>query len=43
MFAKQQQLLNAAHGPGMYVRDSGECAVCHTHQGFIERLSTGEW
>ena len=43
MFAKQQQLLNAAHGPGMYIRDSGECAVCHTHQGFIEHLSTGEW
>ena len=43
MFSKQQQLLNADHGPGMYVRDSGECAVCHTHQGFIERLSTGAW
>jgi len=43
MFAKQQQLLNAAHGPGMYVRDSGECAVCHTHQGFLERLQTGQW
>ena len=43
MFAKQQQLLNAAHGPGQYVRDSGECAVCHTHQGFLDRLETGEW
>lgn len=43
MFAKQQQLINAAHGPGQYVRDSGECAVCHTHQGFLERLQTGEW
>jgi hypothetical protein len=43
MFSKQQQLINADHGPGQYVRDSGECAVCHTHQGFIERLSTGEW
>jgi hypothetical protein len=43
MFAKQQQLLTADHGPGQYVRDSGECAVCHTHQGFLERLQTGEW
>lgn len=43
MFAKQQQLLNAGHGPGQYVRDSGECAVCHTHQGFLERLETGAW
>jgi hypothetical protein len=43
MFAKQQQLLNAAHGPGQYVRDSGSCAVCHTHQGFLERLETGAW
>ena len=43
MFAKQQQLIESAHGPGQYVRDSGECAVCHTHQGFLERLSTGEW
>jgi Zn-finger protein len=43
MYAKQQQLAVAAHGPGQYVRDSGECAVCHSHQGWLERLETGEW
>jgi Zn-finger protein len=43
LYAKQQQLAFAAHGPGQYIRDSGECAVCHTHQGFLERMDTGEW
>lgn len=43
LYTKQQQILVAAHGPGMYIRDSGECTVCHTHQGFLERLVTGEW
>jgi hypothetical protein len=43
LWVKQQQLIESAHGPGQYVRDSGECAVCHTHQGFLERLETGEW
>lgn len=55
LYAKQIQLAVAKHGApagpsgenfdndGQYVRDSGECAVCHSHQGFLDRLETGEW
>ncbi len=43
MYAKQQQFALAVHGPGQYVRNSSSCAMCHTHQGFLERLETGLW
>jgi hypothetical protein len=41
MYAKQLQYQQSAHNlGGNFERNSTSCAVCHTHQGFLERLPT---
>jgi hypothetical protein len=43
LLAKQQQTLSSHHlTGGNYGRNHTDCAVCHTHQGFIETQATGE-
>lgn len=43
LLAKQQQALSSHHlTGGNYGRNHTDCAPCHTHQGFIEVLATGE-
>lgn len=42
LLAKQQQTMSSHHlTGGNYERNSSSCAPCHTHQGFVEYLSTG--
>ncbi len=42
LFAKQVQFENSIHRiGGNFERNSTSCAICHTHEGFIERLETG--
>lgn len=42
LLAKQQQTLSSHHlTGGNYGRNHTDCAVCHTHQGFIETQATG--
>ena len=41
LFAKQLQVEESLHSLGeAFARNTTACAVCHTHQGFIERLPT---
>jgi hypothetical protein len=42
LYAKQLQFSNSIHRiGGNFERNATSCAVCHTHEGFIERLETG--
>lgn len=42
LFAKQLQFSNSIHRiGGNFERNSTSCAICHTHEGFLERLETG--
>ncbi len=42
LFAKQQQTESSHHlEGGNYDRSHADCAICHTHQGFIETLESG--
>jgi hypothetical protein len=43
LFARQNQYYNSVHfGGGNFERSTSSCAPCHTHEGFIERIATGE-
>ena len=43
LLAKKQQTMSSHHlTGGNYGRNHTDCAVCHTHQGFIEAQATGE-
>lgn len=39
--AKMFQLDNSVHHTGGQIRGTGSCAVCHSSQGFLERVETG--
>ena len=42
LFAKQVQYENSTHRTGgNFERSSAECAGCHTHEGFMDRLANG--
>lgn len=42
LYAKQIQYQNSVHAlGGNFERNSTRCAICHTHEGFMERLQTG--
>ncbi|MBK8504927.1 MAG: hypothetical protein IPL46_23545 [Saprospiraceae bacterium] len=42
LYAKQLQFSNSIHRiGGNFERNQASCAICHTHQGFLERLETG--
>jgi len=42
LVAKQVQYQNSIHAlGGNFERNSTSCAICHTHEGFLERLATG--
>ncbi|HSW31709.1 MAG TPA: hypothetical protein VLH75_19655 [Longimicrobiales bacterium] len=42
LYAKQVQYQESLHRQGgNFERSTTACAVCHTHQGFIEKLATG--
>ena len=42
ILAKQVQWENSTHATGgHYQRNSTSCAVCHTNEGFRERIETG--
>jgi len=44
LFAKQVQYAQSTHRlGGNFERATTSCAVCHTHQGFLERMETGAW
>lgn len=43
LYAKQQQFAQSDHGFEYYTRASGICVNCHTHQGFLARVTTGSW
>lgn len=41
--ARQVQYMVSQHATGStFERNDTECAVCHTHEGFVERIATGE-
>lgn len=43
LFARQVQYENSIHYlGGNFERNGTSCAPCHTHEGFIERLASGE-
>ena len=43
LLAKQQQIMSSMHMTGdAYARYHTDCAICHTHQGFIETLVSGD-
>ena len=43
LFARQTQYYESVHFVGgNFERSTSSCAPCHTHEGFIERLATGE-
>ena len=43
LFAKQVQYEASTHRTGgNFERSDADCAACHTHQGFLERLATGD-
>lgn len=43
MYAKLVQYEVSGHYVnGNFERNSGSCAICHTHEGFIDNLATGE-
>ena len=40
LLAKEQQINYSAHMTGgNYERSSGDCAICHTHQGFVNKIA----
>jgi hypothetical protein len=42
LLAKQVQAGNSVHMTGgHFERSEGDCAACHTHEGFIERMTAG--
>jgi hypothetical protein len=42
LFAKQVQYAVSTHrNGGNFERSTTSCATCHTHQGFLERMATG--
>ena len=42
LFAKQVQFNNSIHAiGGNFERNATSCAICHTHEGFLERLDNG--
>ncbi len=42
LFAKQVQFNNSIHATGgNFERNAPPCAICHTHEGFLERLDNG--
>lgn len=43
LYAKQVQWATSGHGIADHLYDRTSCSVCHSHQGFLERLETGEW
>jgi hypothetical protein len=43
LYAKEVQWANSGHGEANYLYDRTSCSVCHSHQGFLERVATGEW
>jgi len=43
LFAKEVEWARSAHGIASHLYDRTSCSVCHSHQGFLERLATGEW
>ncbi len=43
LFAKQVQYQASKHRTGgTFERNDADCAACHTHQGFLDRIATGE-
>jgi hypothetical protein len=43
LFAKQVQYDNSVHrNGGNFERNSASCAACHTSQGFLERIASGD-
>jgi len=43
LYAKQIQWAKSDHGIADALYDRTSCSVCHSHQGFLERVATGEW
>ena len=43
LYAKQVQWAKSVHGEAEALYDRTSCSVCHSHQGFLERMATGEW
>jgi hypothetical protein len=43
LYAKQVQWASSGHGIAERLYDRTTCSVCHSHQGFLERVATGEW
>lgn len=43
LYAKQVQWAKSGHGVADALYDRTSCSVCHSHQGFLERVETGEW
>lgn len=42
LYAKQIQFQESIHNTGgNFERNATSCAICHTHEGFLERLETG--
>ena len=43
LYAKEQQASSSMHTSGdTYARNHADCAICHTHQGFVETLESGD-
>ncbi|MBN2519149.1 MAG: hypothetical protein JXB17_01480 [Bacteroidales bacterium] len=43
LLARQLQAANSVHlTGGNFERNSSDCAPCHTHEGFVERILTGD-
>ncbi|MDH3457194.1 MAG: hypothetical protein OER90_10170 [Gemmatimonadota bacterium] len=44
LFAKQVQYQQSTHRlGGNFERNATSCAICHTHQGFLERVASGAY
>ena len=43
LYAKQVQWATSGHGIADHLYDRTSCSVCHSHQGFLERVETGQW
>ncbi len=42
MYAKSLQAANSGHSTGTaFERNGADCAACHTHEGFIDRMEAG--
>lgn len=43
MLAKQVQAANSGHMTGgNFERNGADCAACHTHEGYLDRMASGE-